>query len=54
MYLLLVDGIKKQLSIVDRQDAVNRYVWYNLPRGLNSQMMERILYTKGSAVLFYM
>ena len=50
----LVDGIKKQLSIVDRQDAVNRYVWYNLPRGLNSQMMERILYTKGSAVLFYM
>lgn len=45
--------IRKQLRIVDEQDAVNRYVWYNLPEGLNSRLMERILYYKGQAMLFY-
>lgn len=44
--------IKKQLRIVDEQDAVNRYVWYNLPEGLNGRLMERILYYKGQAMLF--
>lgn len=45
-------NIKKQLRIVDEQDAVNRYVWYNLPEGLNSRLMERILYYRGQAMLF--
>ena len=50
----LKDNILAQLSIVDRQDAINRYVWFNLPEGLNSELIERILYYKGQAALFYM
>lgn len=44
--------IKKQLRIVDEQNAVNRFTWYNLPEGLNGKLMERILYYKGQAMLF--
>lgn len=46
--------IKKQLRIVDEQDAINRYVWYNLPEGLNSRLMERILYYRGQAMMFFL
>lgn len=51
---LLKDGVKKQLRILDEQDAVNRYKWYNLPSGLDGQLLERILYYKGQAAFFYM
>lgn len=44
--------IKKQLRIVDEQDAINRYTWYNLPEGLDGRLMERILYYKGQAMMF--
>ena len=44
--------IKKQLRILDEQDAVNRFTWYNLPAGLNSRLMERILYYKGQGMFF--
>lgn len=44
--------IKKQLRILDEQDAVNRFTWYNLPSGLNSRLMERILYYRGQAMFF--
>lgn len=44
--------IKKQLRILDEQDAVNRFTWYNLPSGLNSRLMERILYYKGQGMFF--
>lgn len=50
----LKDNVLAQLSIVDRQDAINRYVWFNLPEGLNSELIERILYFKGQGALFYM
>ena len=50
----LKDNVLAQLSIVDRQDAINRYVWFNLPEGLNSELIERILYYKGQGALFYM
>lgn len=46
--------IRKALRIVDEQDAINRYVWHNLPKGLSSHLMERILYYKGQAAFFYM
>lgn len=49
----LKPNIKKLLRIVDEQDAVNRYTWYNLPSGLNGQLIERILYYKGQAMFFY-
>jgi hypothetical protein len=44
--------IKKQLRILDEQDAVNRFTWYNLPSGLNSRLIERILYYRGQAMFF--
>lgn len=44
--------IKKNLRIMDEQNAVNRYTWYNLPKGLNSQLIERILYYRGQGMLF--
>lgn len=37
-------GIHRQLKVVDRQDAVMRYAWFNLPRGLDGHIIERILY----------
>lgn len=48
------DDIKKQLRIVDEQNAVNRFTWYNLPEGLNGRLMERILYYKGQGAFFYL
>lgn len=50
----LVRSIKGVVSVIDRQDAVNRYEWYNLPKGITSELIERILYYKGSAIFFYM
>lgn len=46
--------IKKQLRIVDEQDAVNSFTWYNLPEGLNARLIERILYYRGQAMLFFL
>lgn len=46
--------IKRQLRIVDEQDAVNRFTWYNLPKGLNAHLIERILYYRGQGMLFKM
>ena len=47
------ENIKAQLRIIDEQDAVNRYVWYNLPMDLPSQEIERMLYYKGQLCFFY-
>lgn len=44
--------IKKNLRIMDEQNAVNRYTWYNLPKGLSGQLIERILYYRGQGMLF--
>lgn len=49
----LKENIKRQMRIIDEQDAVNRYTWYNLPDGLNGQMLERMLYYKGQLCFFY-
>lgn len=45
--------IKAALRILDEQDAVNRYVWYNLPMDISSQELERLLYYKGQLCMFY-
>ena len=50
----LKTDIKKQLRIVDEQNAVNRFTWYNLPEGLNARMIERILYYRGQGMLFFL
>lgn len=44
--------IKRQLRIMDEQNAINRFTWYNLPEGLDSRLIERILYYEGQAMLF--
>ena len=50
----LKDNIKKFLRLIDEQDAVNRYTWYNLPCNLTSQELERMLYYKGQLAFFYL
>lgn len=47
-------NIKKMLRVNDEQIALNRYVWHNLPRGINGQLIERILYYRGTGMFFYM
>lgn len=48
----LPSNILLNLSLLDEQNAVNRYQWYNLPEGLDSQLIERILYFKGQGAFF--
>lgn len=45
---------KKLLRVMDEQDAINTFTWYNLPNGLNGRLIERILYYKGQGMFFYM
>lgn len=47
------ENIRKQLRILDEQDAVNRYKWYNLPCDLSSQELERLIYYRGQLCFFY-
>lgn len=49
----LKENIKHVMRIIDEQDAVNRFTWYNLPDGINGQMLERMLYYKGQLCFFY-
>lgn len=50
----LKENIRRILRINDEQVAINRYVWYNLPDGLDGQLIERILYYRGQGALFFM
>lgn len=45
--------IRAALRIVDEQDAINSFKWYNLPSGIDGQLIERILYYKGQGMFFY-
>ena len=40
----MLAGIKMALRVRDEQDAVNRYVWYNLPGEITGQELERLIY----------
>ena len=51
---MLKENLKRAFRVLDEQNAVNRYVWYNLPNGLNGNLMERILYYKAQGMFFYM
>lgn len=46
-------NMKKILRLVDEQDAVNRYKWFNLPCNISSEELERLLYYKGQLCFFY-
>lgn len=50
---VLKDNVKRMLRVIDEQDAVNRYVWYNIPANITSQDLERFLYYKGQLAFFY-
>ena len=47
------NNIKRNLRIIDEQDAIRRFTWYNLPDDLDGELLERILYYKGQAFFFY-
>ena len=47
-------NIKKQLRIIDEQDAINSFTWYNVPEGLNGRLIERILYYRGQGMIFFL
>lgn len=47
------ENIRKILRVNDEQLALNRYRWYNLPPELSGNLIERILYYRGQAMLFY-
>lgn len=49
----LHDEIKKNLRVMDEQQFIHRYKWHNLPKGLSQELIERILYYRGTGVLFY-
>lgn len=49
----LKDNMRKILRLIDEQDAVNRYKWYNLPTNISSEELERLLYYKGQLCFFY-
>ena len=48
----LKENIRKTLRVMDEQNAINRYTWYNLPKGLDAHLIERILYYRGQGMLF--
>lgn len=48
-----LEDFKRVLRIVDEQDAVNRYKWYNLPGDIDGIDLERMLYYRGQVCLFY-
>ena len=48
------NAIKTALRIKDEQQFVNRFIWYNLPNGLTGDLIERILYYRGTGVFFYL
>ena len=49
----LKENMKKVMRLIDEQDAVNRYKWYNLPTNISSEELERLLYYKGQLCFFY-
>lgn len=50
---MLKEQVKKNLRIQDEINAISRYTWYNLPSGLDGQMLERMLYYRYQLALFY-
>ena len=49
----LESNIHQFIQLIDQQDALNRYTWYNLPQGITGEMIERILYFKGQGALVF-
>ncbi len=50
---LKYESIYESLAIQDIREFIERYQWVNVPRGLKPALMERILYFRGKALLYY-
>ena len=48
------EEVRRSIRIMDEQEAINRYKWFGLPSGINGQLLERIIYYRGQAALFYL
>ena len=51
--VLMLKNMKHIMRLIDEQDAVNRYKWFNLPCNISSEELERLLYYKGQLCFFY-
>jgi hypothetical protein len=49
----LKENVMKLLRLNDEQLFVNRFTWHSLPRGLDSQEIERLLYYRGEICIFW-
>ena len=47
------EEVKKILRVNDEQIHCNRVKWFNRPRGLNGNLLERILYYRGQGLFMY-
>ena len=47
------EAFRKALRIKDEQNAVMRYSWYNLPDGIDGELVERMLYYRGQLAFAY-
>lgn len=56
-YMYSIDPIFEKLGVsikyIDYQQFLTRFKWNNLPEGMDSELIERILYFSGSAMFFY-
>lgn len=49
----MFNRLATSLKNIDYQQYLTRFRWNNLPEGLDSELIERILYYSGSAMFFY-
>lgn len=49
----LKNNFRRVFRVIDEQDAVNRYKWFNIPCDLSSEEIERMIYYKGQLCFFY-
>lgn len=49
----LQDSILRELRVMDEADHIQRFTWHNLPRGIDSDLIERVLYYRGQGLFFY-
>lgn len=56
-YMYSIDPMFEKLGVsikyIDYQQFLTRFKWNNLPEGMDSELIERILYFSGSAMFFY-
>lgn len=49
----IFNKLQDSLQTIDYQQFLTCFKWHNLPEGMDSELIERILYYSGSAMFFY-